>query len=382
MEPSPEPLTKPAPVVQTRFVLPSTGGNLYSGWDHRVSPRAYFERRFSKMIHSIDDDRSYSWKILDYLKTQGAELVESSATLSDKPCTAPDVMDELSMMMGPEGASSYSLYWYRDNLVTVESNREGSYTLDSHHQIGGQSVHDEFKQFLEERKKGQVSILLNSNYGMTTKSVDFEPPLIDDLDLNYGSGFTKRVHEPIVAKLKTKKAGLFLFHGAAGLGKTSYVKHLTTLVDRQFIFIPVSMAGELSTPGFLKLLMGEANSVLVLEDAEQALQSREVDHWNSSTVSTLLNLSDGILGTLLNITIIATYNADRQTIDKALLRKGRLAFDYTFDKLSIADSIKLATHLKKSTKVVEPMSLADIYNADDDTNYVPPPVKVMGFGGG
>lgn len=369
-----------APAPQTPFELPPV--QFYDSWDHRLSPRAYFERRFKCLINSVDDERTYSWKVLDYLRTKGAELVESSFSLSDKPAPSSEEISDVEMMMGdfPQGNGSYHLFWYRDNLVTVESSRDGGCSLDSHHRIGAPSVHDEFKGFLEEKKSAKVSILLNNAYGMTTKSVDFDPPVIDDLDLNYGAGFTKKTHEPIVAKLKEKKARMFLFRGPAGCGKTSYIKHLTTVIDRQFIFIPVSMAGELSTPAFLKLLMGEANSVLVLEDAEQALQSREVDHWNSSTVASLLNLSDGLLGTLLNISIIATYNAERQTIDKALLRKGRLAFDYTFDPLSVVDATKLASHLKKDIKVTEPMSLADIYNAEDDTNYTPTPTKVMGFG--
>lgn len=216
-----------------------------------------------------------------------------------------------------------------------------------------------------------------------TKSVDFEPPVIDDLELNYGMGF-KKVDEQLVKKLKTNKSGLFMFHGGIGTGKSFYIKHLTSKIDREFIFIPVGMAGELASPSFVSLLLEHENAVLVLEDAEQALQSREVDHWNSAVVSTILNLSDGVLGTVLSISILASFNADKQTIDKALLRRGRLCFSHMFNPLTIPEAKRLAVHLKKDPAFIEGIvsstSLADIYNAEDNTGYVAPVEKVMGFG--
>jgi hypothetical protein len=95
-------------------------------------------------------------------------------------------------------------------------------------------------------------------------------------------------------------------------------------------------------------------------------------------------LSDGVLGTVLSISILASFNADKQTIDKALLRRGRLCFSHMFNPLSIADAKRLAVHLKKDPafieSIVNPTSLADLYNAEDDTGYVPKVEKVMGFG--
>ncbi len=387
-------IESPSPIVLP-FELPP-GNSLYEQ-NSSADMKVLVERIYKTLCCSVRDDRDYrSGEVLKYLETHGAHLIENMTSL-----TATSKVSNgggLSLAAGPYSSrsleailgsyndedESFKLFLYkgcflrviiRDSGTTIETT--GPISLDV------KAIHEELSSFLAPRQPAAVSVLLNAPHGMVTKSIDFIPPVIDDLDLNYGKGFTEKVHTKIVAKLGQNKPSLMLFHGHAGTGKSSYIKHLTTLTDREFIFVPVGMAGELSSPAFLNLLLSHENAILVLEDAEQALQARETDYHNSSTISTLLNLSDGLLGSLLNVTIIATYNADRQTIDKALLRKGRLSFDYTFDKLPTDCARRLATHLKKDpSQFTEPTSLADVYNAEDDTGYVAPVEKKMGFGFG
>ena len=88
---------------------------------------------------------------------------------------------------------------------------------------------------------------------------------------------------------------------------------------------------------------------------------------DSSSVTSLLNISDGILGDILKCPIILTYNCPKQDIDEALRRKGRLQIDYEFGPLEIDDAKKLAKHLGFSKKEIEEhiknkMVIADIYN--------------------
>lgn len=379
----------PLKIPTSPFVQGDRTEPLYGSWDHRISPYAYIERVLGSYTESVDDKREYKGReVVEYLVASGAHLVEKSVNIDGDKAggggvdSGDDFIDgllagDLGMFQG----RSYYLYWYKGCLVSLEG-REGTLTIETYAPTGHpvESIHREFEAFLAPRKRAAVSVLLNSSEGMTTRSVDFEPPVIEDLEMNYGKGFAK-VDKQIVGKLSENRAGLVCLHGSAGTGKTNYIKHLTSRINREFIFIPVGLAGELASPAFLNLLLEHERAILVLEDAEQALQSRETDHWNSSTVASLLNLSDGILGTLLNISIIATYNADKQTIDKALLRKGRLMFDYTFNPLSMEDAQRLAKHLgKDSSAITGPTSLADIYNAEDDTGYIAPKAKAMGFG--
>jgi len=170
-----------------------------------------------------------------------------------------------------------------------------------------------------------------------------------------------------------------LFFGGAGVGKTFYIKHLAGLVKRRFIFIPTGMVDSIVHPSLIKVLMDNPNSILVLEDAEKAVISREHDDSNSSLVSAILNLSDGILSSLLNTSLIVTFNTERQKIDKAILRKGRLFAEHKFDKLSIEESKKLAKHLNKNVNITEPMSLAEIYNDSEDNFHTEEKNRKIGF---
>lgn len=358
--------------------------NYYGGWDSTLNPAFYIEKTYSSLSGRITDERSFDAdKIGKYLLSNGAAILEQKILVRKSLLT--NINDMMPSFIS-DGDSS-STYLYKDTIVSIHSGESDNYYIAINWPIkisnGYDAVYKELLQFLipEDKSAARVSILMKNRHGsMKVEPIAFKAPIIDDLELNYGKGFTK-VYDKIVDKLNESRAGLICFHGPAGTGKTTFLKHLTTKINREFIFIPVGMAPHLADPDFLTLLMSHKESILVLEDAEQALTSREVDVGNSSVIATMLNICDGLIGSLLNITVIASYNADRQTIDKALLRRGRLAFDYTFDKLSTEDARRVAIHLKKDpNQINEPTSLADIYNAEDDTGYIPPVQKTMGFG--
>jgi SpoVK/Ycf46/Vps4 family AAA+-type ATPase len=238
---------------------------------------------------------------------------------------------------------------------------------------------EEFDKFTIIDKKSRVSVLTRGSFGLETNSIKIDAPIIKNLELSYGSGFNK-VHERIIEKLGGKKSSLMLFHGEAGSGKSSYIKYLTSLIDKEFIFIPIAYASELASPDLITLLLNHKDSILILEDAEKILESREVDTYNTSSVSTILNLSDGILSDLLNIKIIATFNCEADKTDPALRRKGRLSVDHYFGKLSHVDANKFAKSIGKETNFKESQSLADIYNLEEDTGHKEKEVRKMGFG--
>ena len=88
--------------------------------------------------------------------------------------------------------------------------------------------------------------------------------------------------------------------GKAGTGKTTYIKYLTTLLKKKVIFVPPNMTEGITAPNFLPFLMENKNSILVIEDAEKVIGSRESNDTNNG-VSNILNMTDGILGDCLNI---------------------------------------------------------------------------------
>ena len=220
----------------------------------------------------------------------------------------------------------------------------------------------------------------------TDAGIEFHPFRVDvpetfDIKTNYEPEFEK-VHDDIISNLKEKKSGLYLFHGPHGTGKTTFIKYLASKVNRDVIYVPVAFIDSLIDPGFIPALLNKKGCIIIIEDAEKALLNREDDN-NSSMVSTILNITDGIMGDIFKISIIATYNSKRDCIDAALMRKGRLKVEYKFDNLKKETAQNLIDKLGIDYKVTKAMSLADIYNLDTKDNINTPELKkdkFIGFG--
>jgi SpoVK/Ycf46/Vps4 family AAA+-type ATPase len=234
---------------------------------------------------------------------------------------------------------------------------------------------DELLEYEVKLKKSGINLVKVEMGHMDTEEYEMNVPDID-LELNYGTEFLK-VHEVILKRLnKPNDKGIILFHGDPGTGKTSYIKYLTRLItDKEILFIPPSMAESLSEPSIIPFLMEHKNSVLIVEDAERVIADRE-GNGSSMGVSNILNLTDGILGDCLNIQVIATFNMKREKIDQALLRKGRLIAEHKFSKLTIDESNNLLKHIGKEGEVTESMTLADIYNIDEELFKVDDKLKI------
>jgi len=170
------------------------------------------------------------------------------------------------------------------------------------------------------------------------------------------------VHKSLLKNLRSwDKGGLILLHGKPGTGKSTYIRYLISIITKQVIFLSPKLAGSLDSPGLIQLLLENRNAVFVIEDAEQLLVSR--DTAANSSISILLNLTDGLLSEGLGIQVIATFNTHISNIDKALLRKGRLLAMYDFQDLEIEKAKLLIHKLTGDNKVItKPMALSEIYH--------------------
>jgi len=248
---------------------------------------------------------------------------------------------------------------------------------------------EDFEKFIANDEGCKIHIFIKNQYG----DYNFEPLKVKtpeiDIGLNYGKKFIE-TDKKIQERLLNNSNGLFMFHGKPGTGKTTYIKYLASRLNKDFIFIPTTMIETFtSDPNTLQYLIQKPNSILILEDAEKAVLKRYGDNLDSSNVSALLNLSDGILSDMLKMSVILTYNCAKNEIDAALKRKGRLQADYEFNLLEVDDARRLAKHLKKPKSLIEtidsPISLADIYNLGKDVEFKNELIceieeRVIGFG--
>jgi superfamily I DNA and/or RNA helicase len=227
----------------------------------------------------------------------------------------------------------------------------------------------------EKKKAFEINIITHTPAGLDLKQLDIEPTHLD-IDLYYNDDF-KEIDGIIRKRLEQKSdKGIILLHGLPGTGKTTYLRHLIGSINKRVLFLSPAVAGNLMNPEFMDLLIDNPNAVLVIEDAENIIMDRRFS--GNSSVSNLLNISDGLLSDCLNVQIICTFNSALNTVDSALLRKGRLIAKYEFEKLSVGKSQRLSDELGFNKTIEKPMTLAEIANPDE-VDFAQPAVQVMGF---
>ena len=388
--------------------------------------KKYFEKKYGLETSTFNIEESFDLSIINEFFKKFTFIYHSTFSMSldgiKNDCTIENVFNFLNPKKKPNFFFSHNEYIILANIADKNGDSEDSYAVDDDSIIVNTGAsYDETKKnkcinannskvyvtiyypsdkafsplskdfsFIEKYKnidvdKNYVSILIKNQYG----DYDFEPLDIKvpkmDLELNYGKKFTD-VYKKTVHKLKNNNKGLYMFHGDPGTGKSSFIRHLTTVVDKEFIFIPSSFIEKfISDPDIFAILLRRRKCILILEDAEKILISR--DREDNQFISTLLNISDGILSDILEASVILTYNCDDTKIDTALKRKGRTMVDYRFDKLSIEECKILAKYLdfkeEQIDSIKEKMSLSEIYNMNDENKFYEDDDKnkrVIGFG--
>lgn len=166
---------------------------------------------------------------------------------------------------------------------------------------------------------------------------------------------------------------LAIINGPPGTGKTHLIKAIIKEIEANCVIVPSHMVGSLSDPQIIPSLINLREDgrdrhkskpiVFLIEDADNCLSHR--DGMNMSQISGILNLCDGIIGSLLDIRIIATTNADRLDLDPALVRPGRLSAQVEVGKLDYEQSIEIVKRLKgdpSTLKKNENYTLAELYS--------------------
>ncbi len=209
-------------------------------------------------------------------------------------------------------------------------------------------------------------LLVYDNDRLSTKTfelINLDESKDDDfIKMNYNDDFIPH-YELIYSKLCThNEKGLVILHGLPGSGKTSLIKQLAKKIpDKRFIFITPQTSNLLGSPSFISYLLEVPNSVLILEDAESILMSNN----NSSAISNLLNITDGLLSDVLNIQLIITFNIEVELANFSFIRAARLIDKFCFGPLTQEKTTNLLKQLGHQNERNESLTLSDIYNYED-----------------
>lgn len=287
--------------------------------------------------------------------------------------------------------SEYQYRWFRkekakyefDETVFVLSNN-CIVEMDGYCQILHDGQQPEFiegctalmKRFMERKKKEPLEInLIVKGNELELKSMEIKRTKLD-LSLFYEDDF--REVDAIIQKRLNQKSdkGIVLLHGLPGTGKTTYLRYLVGRLKKRVLFLSPNVAGNLMDPDFIDLLIDNPNTVVIMEDAENIIMDRRTS--GGSSVSNLLNISDGLLADFLNVQLICTFNSSLTMVDSALMRKGRLIAKYEFGKLSVEKAQRLSRHLGFDRTISRPMTVAEISN-QHEKEFETKQVEVVGF---
>ena len=333
----------------------------------------YFTTTYGLMPSTIHINKTYTEDLIFFLRDKG-EIFQDLVSI---PATSPRSMT-LSMYQDDfesEEPEYKGTFLYKDCVINFQRSPSRKhkkaaetpplFTISVYYKPGTSPPVKDFDKFLYEEKLNSVihTIFRDEHGGIVFEPFETVVPEGFCVKKYYTEDF-QPVHKHIVDNLQKNESGLYLFHGEPGTGKTTYIKYLASVLKRDMIYVPVAFIDSLVDPSFLPALLKKRHSVLVIEDAEKALLAREPGD-SSSLVSAILNITDGIMGNVFSISVIATYNSPRAGIDKALLRKGRLKGEHKFDKLDVVQVQKILDENKINFTAKEPMSLAEIFNTQE-----------------
>ena len=333
----------------------------------------YFTTTYGVMPSTIHINKTYTEDLVLFLREKGElfqDLVSIPAT-NPKSMTLNMYQDDFEL----DEPEYKGTFLYKDCVVQFQrapsrkhkktNDSPPLFTISIYYKPGTTPPVKDFDKFYYEEKLNSVihTIFRDEHGGIVFEPFETVVPKGYSVEKYYTKEF-QPIHKHIVENLQKNESGLYLFHGEPGTGKTTYIKYLASIINRDMIYVPVAFIDSLVDPSFLPALLKKRHSILVIEDAEKALLAREPGD-SSSLVSAILNITDGIMGNVFSISVIATYNSPRAGIDKALLRKGRLKGEHKFDKLPVEQVQKIMDENNIKFTAKEPMSLAEIFNTQE-----------------
>ena len=208
------------------------------------------------------------------------------------------------------------------------------------------------------------------------RKMDLEDKSEYDMNLLYNNDLFDEFPK-IENFIQNDATGLMLFHGIPGTGKTNFIKEIIRRYPNQsFIYIPNKLFGSIDSINFVNFFIENKNSILIIEDAEALLVDREKGNFS---ISTLLNLTEGLLGEALKIKVICTFNCEIGKIDKALTRKGRLKFLYEFKPLKKEKVNQLFKILEIEHNSENDLPISDIFHFTYNNGFIVQDKKSIGF---
>lgn len=372
-------------------VEPSMLVSEYGSFDSSLSFAIYPVKRAFKAIYDLIGTAIKSVEVVGCSYSSGNSRVPSAVTLRVLLANDSHIVIGMKSMRSVNGKEIPERFkkWFSDdgNLwLTTYSNlcyrtADIEYVYPVANAIRSGALSNGMAAF----EKPTVEIITINAMGLDVRDVEIRNSKMDDegMALHYGEDFPE-FNKTLLDEMGEQNKGVVLLHGPPGNGKTYYIRHLVSALrtkGKRVIIVPKHVLAEMESPQFNDFMIDEfsednAKAVFVIEDAESVLRARDSMGDGRAVVSTILNLSDGILNDVFKVQLICTFNTELQNIDGALLRDGRLLAKREFLPLDKERAQALIDHLGNEVEAQDEMSLANIYATNSgDKNEVLTGVK-------
>ncbi len=234
-----------------------------------------------------------------------------------------------------------------------------------------------YQPMMGQREKSTVGMIAHNSREYCVKEFSIKNVVMQEdrmLDAHYGYGFAEW-SKGLLSRMQSQKNGLVLMHGEPGTGKTQFIRQLLNSMiklNKAVLYVPPSFSAQLLNPDMLNFITDWVHEqadeegkdcVLLIEDAEPLLEIRHGADGRTTGISNLLNMTDGLLGDILGLTVMATFNTQLSKIDPALLRPQRLIARKEFGKMNdyAAEELAKMLNLTIPEDLVFPATLAEFY---------------------
>lgn len=259
------------------------------------------------------------------------------------------------------------LYFNEDMMITLDYETCTVYCDDY---IKAKEVQD-LIVFKKSENEQSIGILNRTPTGYDIQYVNYSRMNID-INKNYNDDLIKLALPKIKQFITKDETGLALFYGEPGTGKTSFLKYLIQeYQSKNFVILDSDLLEDITSKQLLSTFIDQEDTIYIIEDAEKLLKTRE--HNFNPIINSFLNMSDGILASVIKSKFICTFNTSLSNIDDALKRKGRMKVKYEFKKLKV-DKVK-----KFIPDATHDMSLADIFNHNEENDFSKQTKTKIGF---
>ncbi|MGM1057239.1 MAG: hypothetical protein ACQEWG_15235 [Bacteroidota bacterium] len=107
---------------------------------------------------------------------------------------------------------------------------------------------------IEKPDKAHINLIITQPHGLDNKKIGFTKPELN-LSMSYNDDFPMFHDKMLKILQQDNKSGLHLLYGKPGTGKSTYIRFLCGLVQKEIVFLPGQMAQNLDNIAMTTYLM-------------------------------------------------------------------------------------------------------------------------------